>query len=464
MLCARCTRPTETDPCEHCQHPAILDGRYQLDAVLGRGTSGTTWRAIGPDETAVAIKSIPLVDVGGPKERELVEREVRVLRTLEHPGIPAYVEHLVLGEHPDTTLWLVQELVPGVSLAQEQEDHRYTPREVLEIVAELAGILSYLHELSPPVIHRDVKPGNVMRRPDGSLALVDFGAVRDVAKGSLGGSTVAGTFGYMAPEQFAGDAEPRSDLYGLGALAVALLTRKEPQSLSDHANRLKWSSHAQVPPGIHDLVNRMVEPEIERRAPAPDGVELRARPQQARAPRVPTAPLPPDDPREPALAKKPRGAAWWILAASVALVITVVPVSLALHGADWIARNKLVDPEVTLPSPPTFTEPREERPLMQRADAGADEHDPRPLQRIVSTLGEDAAIQACVAEHQQDHPDAAVQLEVTIVPPNEVTDVDIGPASLAGSELARCLERAALRVAFRGVELERAGSVTLQFD
>ena len=79
-------------------------------------------------------------------------------------------------------------------------------------------------------MHRDIKPGNVIRRPDGSFALVDFGAVRDKLKPG-GGSTVVGTFGYMAPEQFQGRASPKSDVYGLGATALAMLTGCEPEEL-----------------------------------------------------------------------------------------------------------------------------------------------------------------------------------------------------------------------------------------
>jgi len=463
MLCVSCTQSTDTDPCTHCGETATLMGRYQLQEALGAGSSGQTWRAIDPEGQAVAIKSIPITKVGGSKERTLVDREVRVLRELNHPGIPAYIEHMVLGDSPNIALWLVQELVPGQSLADELEEHRYTPREVLAIIAELAEILSYLHELAPPVIHRDIKPGNVMRRDDGRLMLIDFGSVRDVAKGSLGGSTVAGTFGFMAPEQFAGDAEPRSDLYGLGALAVALLTRKEPQSLSDHANRLCWAQHTSVPSGAHDLINRMVDPEIERRAPSADWVELRARTllsadelQPGAAP--PAAPVDVDR----ILERKPRGPGWWLMAGALLLTAGVVPVGLGIHGLNWLTHHQPADTIVRLPSPPD-AEPRADRPLMKRTSAD-DEAEPRPLQRIVSTIGDDSGVQGCVAQHQDAFPGSTIQLEVQISPPNEVRNVSVGPSSLSKAAVTSCLERAVMRVAFHGVELERSGSVTLAFD
>ncbi len=458
MFCARCARETATDPCSHCDGAATLDGRYRLVARLGRGSSGTTWRASGPDGQPVAIKAISLLGVED-KGRELVEREVRVLRALSHPGIPAYVEHIVV----DDALWLVQELVEGESLARELEDHRYTPREVLSIIAELAGILAYLHELSPPVIHRDVKPDNVMRRSDGSLALIDFGAVRDVAKGSLGGSTVAGTFGYMPPEQFAGDAEPRSDLYGLGALAVALLTRREPQTMSDHANRLRWTSYASVPEAIHDLVNRMVEPDLERRAPSAGWVQQRAELLQVGRLLEPN-PSPTSSERvDEVLEPKPRDMRWWGMALAVLLTVCAVPAALFVGLLPRLRAQQPRAEIFRLPSEPT-AQPRDEQPVIPRPGAQAGDDASSSLRRVVATIGEDPAIQGCVAQHQQRFPDQTIQLEVHLAPPDAVTAVEVGPHTLADSAVVSCLEAATMRVALRGVELERPGTVTLAFD
>ena len=231
MICARCEQPTPSAPCSACGEDPLLGGRWALESLLGQGASGTTWAASATldaggapaERERVAIKEISLRGRAAGKARELIEREVRILRELDHPGVPSYRGHLTAGEGRGRALYLLQELIPGQTLSAEMETRRYSEPEVLGVVEELLEILRYLHGRSPPVVHRDVKPANVMRRPDGSLCLIDFGAVRDALKGDLGGSTVAGTFGYMAPEQFAGDASPASDLYGVGALAVALL-------------------------------------------------------------------------------------------------------------------------------------------------------------------------------------------------------------------------------------------------
>ncbi|MEO0868905.1 MAG: protein kinase, partial [Cyanobacteria bacterium J06642_11] len=89
--------------------------------------------------------------------------------------------------------------------------------------------LDYLHGLNPPIIHRDVKPQNIIWSQNGRIFLVDFGAVQTVYQNTIAfSSTVVGTFGYMAPEQFRGQAYPTTDLYGLGTTLLALLTHQNP--------------------------------------------------------------------------------------------------------------------------------------------------------------------------------------------------------------------------------------------
>ncbi len=316
MLCAACHAETSVDPCAACGQSPLLDGRWRLEEEVGRGRWGATWRATdgqgGPAaNSTVAIKMVPLPQNLDPKLRQLLDRETAVLRQLSHPGIPAYIEHFERGSGRLRALYIVQEFIPGPTLEQELADRRYRPDEVLVIAAELLAILDYLHGLSPPVVHRDLKPANVIRRPDGRLALIDFGAVRDTLQDpALGGSTVAGTFGYMAPEQFRGDADPRTDLYALGALAVRLLTRREPRTLLDHQNRIHFRDHLQVPPGVRALLERLLASDPDRRpASARDALalvgETRAapnRPRPAPAPEARAVPLQLDEPTADAAA------------------------------------------------------------------------------------------------------------------------------------------------------------------
>ena len=277
-ICASCGAAVEVaaKACVSCKGPVLLADRYRLLDVLGRGANGITYRAERTaDGRLFAVKELPLRTLEGAKALELFDREARILRELDHPAIPRYEDDFLFGEGKSSALYLVQELVSGCTLDAEMASRRYDVAEVLAIVSELAGVLDYLHRRSPPVIHRDVKPKNVMRRDDGSLVLIDFGSVRD-ALSAGGGSTVAGTFGYMAPEQLAGKATPASDVYGLGALAVALLTRKEPDELLADDQRLDVRQHVDAADDVLELLASMLEPSPSKRIQHARAVKERA--------------------------------------------------------------------------------------------------------------------------------------------------------------------------------------------
>src|SRR4029077_3528800 len=138
------------------------------------------------------------------------------LGALRHPGIP---RHIASFEEPPGTFNLVMQRMPGENL--RALGRKLSELELRDVLARVLEILDYLHSRVPPVIHRDIKPSNLIRAPDGTIALVDFGGVLDGARES-GGSTIVGTFGYMAPEQLSGQVTPATDLYALGATIVAL--------------------------------------------------------------------------------------------------------------------------------------------------------------------------------------------------------------------------------------------------
>src|SRR5262245_690473 len=203
-------------------------GRYTVRGRLGHGSQAETYEGIDTrDGKPVAIKRFHVRGAKSWKDVELAEREARVLAGLRHPNVPRFVEHF----EEDGALFLVTELIEGAPLhAPGTDTVRLGEADVVRFLRDAADALGYLHGRAPPVIHRDIKPGNVIRRPDGSFALVDFGAVRDGLKPE-GGSTVVGTFGYMAPEQFQGRAMPASDVYAVGATALSVLTGRQPEDL-----------------------------------------------------------------------------------------------------------------------------------------------------------------------------------------------------------------------------------------
>jgi Tfp pilus assembly protein PilF len=246
----------------------LIGERYRVVGVLGRGGVGTTYEAeVIATGQRVAVKQLHLWHGEGDwKGFELFQREGRVLAGLQHPAIPRYLEHLQIELPSGPCFYLVQELAPGRTLRKLlDEGWRPTEAEVRVLAEQLLGVLDYLHSLSPPVIHRDLKPENVLRSDDGRLFLVDFGAVRDTYRTLSQGSTVVGTFGYMAPEQFRGHAVPATDLYGLGALLMTLVTRTPPSEIAQRKGKPDFRKHAKLTPGFASWLDTMLEAEPERR-------------------------------------------------------------------------------------------------------------------------------------------------------------------------------------------------------
>jgi serine/threonine protein kinase len=218
--------PETTDP--SVDPTPLCDGRFVPFRRLGSGSQAETLEAVDRAHgCAVAIKRFNVHGASNWKDVELAEREARVLSKLSHPALPAYVHHF----EQDGALYLVMEKVEGEDLAKRLESgKRFSFEELSQLLEVLADVFAYLHQLSPPVLHRDVKPSNIVQRPDGGFALIDFGSVRDGLR-PAGGSTVVGTFGFMAPEQFQGRAVPATDLYGTGATILTLLTGLTPDRL-----------------------------------------------------------------------------------------------------------------------------------------------------------------------------------------------------------------------------------------
>jgi hypothetical protein len=291
-------------------------GRYVVRGTLGEGAQGTTYEAVDSrDGRAVAIKRFDVRGARGWKDVELAEREVRVLSTLDHPLVPRYLDHF----EEDGALYLVMEKVEGESLdAIIRREGRLHEDEVRRFLACADRALTYLHGRSSPVVHRDIKPRNVMRRPDGSYVLVDFGTVSELVR-RRGSSTVAGTIGYMAPEQLQGRALPATDVYAVGGTALAALTGVEPETLPHRGLGVdvRAALRGFASPSMTAAIEQMLEPDPDRRpaslAAVLDGVRAQAASAPPPAPALdqPRAVAPAAErTREDAIVKSLRGLLW----------------------------------------------------------------------------------------------------------------------------------------------------------
>jgi len=246
------------------QETSLRDGRYLVRAVLGEGAQGVTYEATDLQASGlVAIKRFNVGDARSWKEVELAERETRVLATLDHPLVPRYIEHF----EENGALYLVMEKVEGETLdAIRRREGALPEAEVRRFLACADRALTYLHGRSSPVVHRDVKPRNVVRRPDGSYVFVDFGAVRELLKRG-GSSTIVGTAGYMAPEQLQGRALAATDVYAVGATALAALTGVEPETLPHKGLRIdvRAALLGRASPDLVSALERMLEPDPDLR-------------------------------------------------------------------------------------------------------------------------------------------------------------------------------------------------------
>ncbi|MBA2662596.1 MAG: protein kinase [Bradymonadaceae bacterium] len=245
-----------------------LNGRFDIYAEIGRGAQGIT--SLGRDRTSgrqVAVKELLLDRVSSWKGVELFEREGRALANLDHPCIPAYVDTFHIADASgQERFFLVQEFVEGDNYEKLLAGGlSMTEADARDFAVQTLHVLDYLHERSPPVVHRDIKPSNMIRRPDGSIALIDFGAVQAIVPDAYGGSTIVGTSGYMPVEQLMGRAVAATDLYALGATLAHLLSHRHPADLPVEFMRLSFRPFVNVSEHFASFLDRMLEPHVEKR-------------------------------------------------------------------------------------------------------------------------------------------------------------------------------------------------------
>ena len=207
---------------------SILKNRYRIDGQLGQGGMGTVYLAY--DQTLqlkVALKENLDPDEDSGTQ---FKREARLLASLRHPNLPRVTDHFILDENQ----YLVMDYIEGDDLQTLIVRRRPEVSEVLRWADDVCEGLTYLHTRQPPVIHRDIKPGNLKLQPDGKVVLVDFGIAKAFSDDQTATGARGMTPGFSPPEQFGGSGtDQRSDVYALAATLYYLMTGKQPANSID---------------------------------------------------------------------------------------------------------------------------------------------------------------------------------------------------------------------------------------
>src|SRR5437667_1390953 len=249
----------------------LQGGRYVIKKILGEGGMGAALLAtdLRLDGKSVVIKELLSDNTDPTKRQEDVrnfKREVATLAHLDHPLIPNVTDHFQEGSR----YFMVQEYVEGENL-EERMDRVNQPmkeREALGYASEVLDILDYLAQETPPIVHRDIKPANIIiGNKDKRAHLVDFGIARaDVTRNVQRKQTSAlGTPGYATPEQYQGNADPRSDLYALAATLDHLVTNRDPRNHPPFTYPPVRTLNPQLSPDIERVLTRALMNDINQR-------------------------------------------------------------------------------------------------------------------------------------------------------------------------------------------------------
>jgi serine/threonine protein kinase len=281
LIIGKCPNPAcdrlnvaEAKICDRCGSPLFLKERYRVLRYLGSGGFATTFEAIDEQRlnTACVIKQFaPDREQTDNLEffKNLFEQEAEILTKVgSHPQMPSL---LAFFEQSGCS-YIVQELIQGWNLFTELSDRgAFEESQIWQLLNDLLPILQFIHEQQ--IIHRDIKLGNILRQPDGKLALIDFGSSQKLTNTILAPNhPIIATPGYAAPEQMDGKAYPASDLYSLGVTIIRLLTGYLPESdgsepLFDERQQ-KWlwqQTDIKIGNELAEIIDRLVEFDVKDR-------------------------------------------------------------------------------------------------------------------------------------------------------------------------------------------------------
>lgn len=241
----------------------VIEGKYEILKEIGHGGMSVVYLA---NDTHLnrnwAVKEVKKKGTG--KNDEIVVNsllaEANMVKKLDHPALPRIVDIIDNG----VTIYIIMDFIEGESLDKVLEEYGAQPEEkVISWAMQICDVLSYLHSQKPPIIYRDMKPANLMLKPNGNISIIDFGIAREYKEQNLADTTVLGTKGYAPPEQYSGQTDARSDIFALGMTMHHLLTGVDPRSGEAYVPVRQWNP--ELSEGIEFIINKCVEPVAENR-------------------------------------------------------------------------------------------------------------------------------------------------------------------------------------------------------
>lgn len=242
---------------------SVIDDKYEILKEIGRGGMSVVYLAMDKRlNKQWAVKEI--LKKGNSKKEEIIMNsllaEANLMKKLDHPTLPRIVDIIDNG----VTIYVIMDYIEGESLDKILEEYGPQPEDiVMEWAKQICDALSYLHSQKPPIVYRDMKPANVMLKPDGNIKIIDFGIAREYRNENDLDTTVLGTRGYAPPEQYSRKTDPRSDIFALGMTLHHLLTGINPTNGEGYVPVRQWNPD--LSEGIELIIDRCVEPALENR-------------------------------------------------------------------------------------------------------------------------------------------------------------------------------------------------------
>lgn len=245
----------------------VLEGKYEIQKQIGKGGMSIVYLAMDNRLNKLwAVKEIAKKGKDRYNEEvtnKILYRDAEMMKSLDHPAIPTIVD--IIDREEYDSIYIVMDYVEGESLDKVIKEYGAQPQEmVVDWAKQICDALGYLHRQKPPIIYRDLKPANIMLKPDGNIKIIDFGIAREYKEQNLADTEVMGTRGYAPDEQHKGHTVIQSDIYAFGMTLHHLLTGVDPRPADyQYAPIRQWNP--ELSDGLERLIDKCTANKIENR-------------------------------------------------------------------------------------------------------------------------------------------------------------------------------------------------------